>query len=143
MRKKVMLWLVIVMVGILGVGCGEDVFSLERNLYFEIEELNEDGLALIGDISNMWIDGGLVGDAAKQEEFAQRIDAFEKKAGAVKAPKHLKEDLEEWQKENGRLVEFLRGYSEDYNEILEADTDFSRLDRLYERLQSGFKEFEK
>ena len=126
----------------LAMGCAEDIFSLERDLYFDMGEINEDVTEVFRDITNMWIESDMEGNAAERGKLQGKLEEIDKRVGELKAPKHLKEDLKEWKKKHNEFTEFLVAYSE-YSGEIGAAPDFTDLDRLSARIRNGFKEFER
>lgn len=136
--KKGLLFILILLVGLTAVGCGEDVAALERNLYYDMQDF----LSLVLETYDELIDQLTIDMKINDAQAINRlIDEAENKLDNLNPPKHVKKEVEEWQKHGYDMITHLRNSVKNpygtYN--LDRATTLA-LENTY-RIYDGFKEF--
>lgn len=135
MKHSKILILLIISVMLL-TGCSEDTHELERNLYYDMEDINRYGL----DFMEETLTGMTRGIFAKSE-MQNIIKSMEDKVANLKPPKHLKSEVEDWVGHvNSVIDKFKETAQGEYTPL--SKTEMEAFDYGTERIYDGFKEYE-
>ena len=140
MKLKQIILIVLIMV-VIGSGCGQDVESLERNLYYDMEELNDYAVKFMKEyLRQINIDHtNLKGNSKLLELKAALGDKVEE---GINPPRHLKDETDEWfsavQELEVVFKEMMEGIENSDGLTPQLVRTLDRRDRIY----NGFREYE-
>lgn len=131
--NKILILLIISIV--LLTGCSEDTYELERNLYYDMEDINRYG--------SEFLDAMILAVGKREyntQALIEPLDKMEAKLTNLTPPKHLKDEVVEWQDEIEEMIALFRLMSDGNLTVLDkinSDAiDFGRA-----RIYDGFKEY--
>lgn len=136
MYKKIIICiLVIAAIGMMFFFFREDTAKLERNLYYDMEDINRLAIEFMTEMVNK-VSGGYYNETV----LTENIKLMEKKVNNLQPPRHLKDEVDDWAEQIKLSIEIFRQMKSGYpvylgNEQLEA------FDHGRERIYDGFKKF--
>lgn len=128
----VMLFIVLTML----TGCGEDTSALERNLYYDMEDINRYGLDFMNEMIR-----GVQARKLDDEALQGYITSLEDKVKGLKPPKHLKSEVEDWKSEVEGMIGVFKQLADGGQQRL-SNSQLEALDHGRTRIYDGFKEFD-
>lgn len=137
MKRKNLLLVILILIPLLLTACTEDTVTLERNLYYDMEDIYRYAFNFLDE----YVDG-IRNHSYDVKELKQQVSLMKETVAKLKPPKHLKEEVNEWKGhiEDSILV-FERMMDGDSSAIL-TPNQVEALDHGMERIYNGFKEYE-
>lgn len=118
-------------------GCAEDTFALEKNLYYDMEDIRRNALNFMDES----IDALATGNYSTPE-LQKPIDKMKEKVANLNAPKHLKQEVSDWQEEVDNLILIFEAMAEgDMSVVKEIDGEVIDFEMM--RIYDGFKAYER
>ena len=128
----VMLFIVLTML----TGCGEDTFTLERKLYYDMEDIYRYGLDFMDEMVK-----GAKANKLDYDALQGYIASLEDKVDGLKPPKHLKSEVNEWKSEIEGAISVFKQMADGGKELL-SNSQLEAFDYGITRIYDGFKEFD-
>ena len=123
------------------VGCGEDVEALERNLYYDMEEMNSYSTKFLEEyVKQMRIDHTRFDANGLLWEY---IDLLEESVNkGIKPPRHLRKEANEWFEVMKQLPDIYRDMMYDMEARKQITPSMIRRLDDRRRIYNNFEEFE-
>lgn len=136
MKRVGLVLIMLVLVSMLMVGCAEDTATLERNLYYDMEDIYRYGV----DFLDEYVDG-MIGQTYDLDKLDKQLIFMEETLDELKAPKHLASEVAEWKVQADGTLEVLKDMRQGKSVNL-TDRQVEALDKGRHRIYDGFKEYE-